>query len=307
MPRYDRPLHREPLQYEFFRHGLLAATLVGALCGLMGVYIVLRRMSYIGHGLSHAVFGGAVVSYADRLELLPRRRALGLPLGAPDQRHRAAPQHRRRRGDRHRHHRLVRPRRGPDQQDALASPATSRRPSSATSSGVTTRDLCVIGGGAPRSWPAPSSSATSSCSSPPSIRSWPAVYGVPTRLGRHRLRPGAGGDDRRLDERRRRDPDRGGDRHPADDRAAADRLVRAAAAPLDAASARSAGRRDVPQLPLDIASGAAIVLLAAAVFAAVYGLTSLRRLAGAPARTRRPTPRRIGTRVVGEVEGHLID
>jgi manganese/iron transport system permease protein/iron/zinc/copper transport system permease protein len=27
------------------------------------VYIVLRQMSYIGHGLSHAVFGGAVVSY----------------------------------------------------------------------------------------------------------------------------------------------------------------------------------------------------------------------------------------------------
>lgn len=51
-----------PLAYEFFRHGLIAATLTGALCGLIGVYIVLRRMSYIGHGLSHAVFGGAVVS-----------------------------------------------------------------------------------------------------------------------------------------------------------------------------------------------------------------------------------------------------
>lgn len=53
----------EPMNYQFFRNGLLAATLVGALCGLMGVYIVLRRMSYIGHGLSHSVFGGAVVSY----------------------------------------------------------------------------------------------------------------------------------------------------------------------------------------------------------------------------------------------------
>ncbi|MFQ5950264.1 MAG: metal ABC transporter permease, partial [Nitrospiria bacterium] len=52
-----------PLQYEFFIHGLIAASLVGGVCGLIGVYIVLRRMSYIGHGLSHAVFGGAVVSY----------------------------------------------------------------------------------------------------------------------------------------------------------------------------------------------------------------------------------------------------
>jgi manganese/iron transport system permease protein/iron/zinc/copper transport system permease protein len=53
----------EPLQYEFFRHALIVATLIGALCGMMGVYIVLRRMSYIGHGLSHSILGGAVVSY----------------------------------------------------------------------------------------------------------------------------------------------------------------------------------------------------------------------------------------------------
>lgn len=53
----------EPLQYQFFVRGIVAATLVGGLCGLIGVYVVLRRMAYIGHGLSHAVFGGAVVSY----------------------------------------------------------------------------------------------------------------------------------------------------------------------------------------------------------------------------------------------------
>jgi manganese/iron transport system permease protein/iron/zinc/copper transport system permease protein len=53
----------EPFEYQFFVRGLIAATLVGGLCGLLGVYIVLRQMSYIGHGLSHAIFGGAVVSY----------------------------------------------------------------------------------------------------------------------------------------------------------------------------------------------------------------------------------------------------
>lgn len=53
----------EPLQFEFFRTGALAALLSGALCGVLGVYIVLRGMSYIGHGLSHAIFGGAVVSF----------------------------------------------------------------------------------------------------------------------------------------------------------------------------------------------------------------------------------------------------
>jgi len=53
----------EPLSFSFFRYGILAALLIGSLCGLLGVYIVLRGMSYIGHGLSHAIFGGAVVSF----------------------------------------------------------------------------------------------------------------------------------------------------------------------------------------------------------------------------------------------------
>ena len=53
----------EPLAFEFFRQGPWPRCLVGALCGMIGVYIVLRRMSYIGHGLSHSVFGGAVVAY----------------------------------------------------------------------------------------------------------------------------------------------------------------------------------------------------------------------------------------------------
>jgi manganese/iron transport system permease protein/iron/zinc/copper transport system permease protein len=52
----------EPLQFGFFQRGLIVATLAGALCGLVGVYVVLRSMSYIGHGLSHAVFGGAAIS-----------------------------------------------------------------------------------------------------------------------------------------------------------------------------------------------------------------------------------------------------
>ena len=51
-----------PFHYEFFRNGLVVATLAGTLCGILGVFVVLRGMSYIGHGLSHAVFGGAAAS-----------------------------------------------------------------------------------------------------------------------------------------------------------------------------------------------------------------------------------------------------
>ncbi len=52
----------EPFQYAFFRNGLMVATLAGAVCGLIGTYVVLRSMSYIGHGLSHAIFGGFAAS-----------------------------------------------------------------------------------------------------------------------------------------------------------------------------------------------------------------------------------------------------
>ena len=52
----------EPLEFAFFRHGLMVAPMAGALCGLIGFYVTLRGMSYIGHGLSHAIFGGAAAS-----------------------------------------------------------------------------------------------------------------------------------------------------------------------------------------------------------------------------------------------------
>lgn len=57
----------EPYGFQFFRHGLVVATIAGALCGLLGVFVVLRGMSYIGHGLSHAVFGGAAASAVLRI------------------------------------------------------------------------------------------------------------------------------------------------------------------------------------------------------------------------------------------------
>lgn len=47
-----------PYEFEFFRNGVIVATVAGALCGLIGCYVVLRSMSYIGHGLSHSIFGG---------------------------------------------------------------------------------------------------------------------------------------------------------------------------------------------------------------------------------------------------------
>ena len=52
--------------------GLFVAGLSGALLGFIGVYIVLRGMSYIGHGLSHSIFGGfaAVQLFATQFYIL---------------------------------------------------------------------------------------------------------------------------------------------------------------------------------------------------------------------------------------------
>ena len=52
----------EPFAFAFFRNGFVAAGLAGAVCGLVGCWVVLRGMSAIGHGLSHAVLAGFALS-----------------------------------------------------------------------------------------------------------------------------------------------------------------------------------------------------------------------------------------------------
>ena len=52
----------EPFDYAFFGRALLAGALVGVMCGAVGVFIVLRRMAYIGHGLSYGLLGGVAVA-----------------------------------------------------------------------------------------------------------------------------------------------------------------------------------------------------------------------------------------------------
>ena len=52
----------DPFEFAFFPRALLAGVLVGAMCGALGVFVILRRMSYIGHGLSQSVLGGVAIS-----------------------------------------------------------------------------------------------------------------------------------------------------------------------------------------------------------------------------------------------------
>ncbi len=53
----------EPLTYAFMQRGLLAGTMVGILCAVMGVYVVLRGMAFLGDALAHAILPGVAVAY----------------------------------------------------------------------------------------------------------------------------------------------------------------------------------------------------------------------------------------------------
>jgi zinc/manganese transport system permease protein len=47
------------LEYDFMRHAFAAATIVAALSGLVGYFLVLRGQTFAGHALSHVGFTGA--------------------------------------------------------------------------------------------------------------------------------------------------------------------------------------------------------------------------------------------------------
>lgn len=58
-----------PLQNDFMIRALIAAMLIGLACSVVGVYVVLRNMSFIGDGLAHASFAGIVIAYLLKFDL----------------------------------------------------------------------------------------------------------------------------------------------------------------------------------------------------------------------------------------------
>ena len=53
----------EPLGLAFFVRALIASTIVGAVCAIVGTYVVLKGIAFIGDAISHAAFPGIVVAY----------------------------------------------------------------------------------------------------------------------------------------------------------------------------------------------------------------------------------------------------
>ena len=53
----------ELLKYDFFQNALISTILISICCGLVGTYIVAKRMVFISGGITHASFGGLGLSY----------------------------------------------------------------------------------------------------------------------------------------------------------------------------------------------------------------------------------------------------
>ena len=53
----------EALQYEFMRNALLAGLLAAVACGIVGVYVVVKKIVFISGGIAHASFGGIGLGY----------------------------------------------------------------------------------------------------------------------------------------------------------------------------------------------------------------------------------------------------
>jgi ABC-type Mn2+/Zn2+ transport system permease subunit len=53
----------DPLQYSFISRALIAALLVGILCPVLGTYVVLRGMAFFGDALAHTILPGVVIAF----------------------------------------------------------------------------------------------------------------------------------------------------------------------------------------------------------------------------------------------------
>ena len=53
----------EPFQYAFMQRALLTSIVVGAVCGLLSSYVILKRWSLLGDAISHAVLPGVAIAY----------------------------------------------------------------------------------------------------------------------------------------------------------------------------------------------------------------------------------------------------
>jgi zinc transport system permease protein len=70
----------ELLHYQFIQNALVAAILVSIACGIVGAFIVIKKIVFISGGITHAAFGGIGLGYL--LNINPVLTAIPFSLGA---------------------------------------------------------------------------------------------------------------------------------------------------------------------------------------------------------------------------------
>jgi len=68
----------EPLRLQLMQRGLVAAVIVALLCAVIGTFVVLRGLAFLGDALGHAVFPGVVAAYVLNVNMLLGGLAAGL-------------------------------------------------------------------------------------------------------------------------------------------------------------------------------------------------------------------------------------
>lgn len=53
----------EPIQFAFFQRALVASVLAAVVCALIGSYVVLKGLAFIGDAVAHAAFPGVVIAF----------------------------------------------------------------------------------------------------------------------------------------------------------------------------------------------------------------------------------------------------
>ena len=49
------------LEFAFMQRALLAAVIIGVVCGLLGFFVILRKLAFVGVGISHSALGGVAI------------------------------------------------------------------------------------------------------------------------------------------------------------------------------------------------------------------------------------------------------
>src|SRR5450759_4673424 len=67
----------QPFSYAFMQRGLVVAITVGILCAVIGCYVVLRSMAFLGDALAHGILPGVAIA-----NLLQRNQMVGALVAA---------------------------------------------------------------------------------------------------------------------------------------------------------------------------------------------------------------------------------